>query len=75
MKGHEVGADGRDLGKDRHHPVVGGKGRLDGGDAGLVGGEGVSQRGRWGFDRELDHGNDHKVLPQYFLAEAPVSFS
>ena len=52
MKGDEVGADRRDLGEDRHHPVVGGKGRLDGGDASLVGGEGVSQRGRRRLDRE-----------------------
>ena len=55
MERDEVGTDRRNLREDRHHPVVGGKGRLDGGDAGLVGSEGVSQRGRGRLDRDLDH--------------------
>ena len=53
VKGDEVGANRRNLGEDRHHPVVGGEGRLDRGNAGLVGGEGVSQRRRGRLDGSL----------------------
>ena len=55
MKGDEVRTDRRDLGQDLHHPVVGGKGRLERRNSGPVRGEGVSERRRGRFDREFDH--------------------
>ena len=47
MKRDEVGADRRDFGEDRHHPVIGGERRFNRLDARFVGGEGVAQ-GRGG---------------------------
>ena len=75
MKRDEVGADRRDLGQDRHHPVVGGKGRLDRRNAGLVGGEGVAQGGRRRLDREFDHAISIKHFLSTLQDGVPVSFS
>ena len=55
MKGDEVRANRRNLGEDCHHPVVRGEGRLDRGNAGLIGGEGVAQRCGGRLDGQFDH--------------------
>ena len=55
VQGDEIGADGCDFGKDLHHAVVGGEGRFDRGNAGLVGGEGVAQCRSGCLERQFDH--------------------